>query len=324
MGLRRVEVKCPTQEAARDDEGPAKGRQVGDDHNRNRARPPAHEQAEPLSLTIEICAVRVCVTGLDAALRKRLVDVLRPFVSETEPVPCETLGARVRVWRVPEEGGWRLAPDDYTTQFFDDPHRLIAQLEWLVMVHAHELSSGRALFHGAALARGETVVLLTGDSGAGKTTLTLGLMQRGWLPLTDDVVVVDRETLRISAFPRCFHLDRHTASRVVDRSLLEWLGSTAAGGNEEYARPLRWATQSPSPACLVSVERPADGPSQSSPITFAEAASRLLASTLTNQLSNRERVAVVARMAATARRCVRLTNGDLDGALDLIEAAAAP
>lgn len=289
----------------------------------DQAQPAASEEKTASTpLHLEICGVTVSVEGLDAALRERLADVLNPFVIAPSSPRDEATGARLRVWWVQDENGWRLAPDDYTSQFFGDPQRLVTQLEWQAMVHAHELSAGLALFHGAALARGNDVVLLLGETRAGKTTLTLGLMQRGWLPLTDDVLVVDRESLCISAFPRCFHVSREIAARLADRTLLEWLGNCAAEGEEEYARPVRWAEEARPPTCIVTVERRADGPSECSPISYAEAASRLAASTLANRLGKRERVAVAAHLAAGARRCVRLVNGDLDGALDLIERMA--
>jgi hypothetical protein len=273
------------------------------------------EVAAPLE--VEICGVLVRISGLDAGLRERLAGVLRPFVVSAAGASASV---QVRVWREVELVGWRMAPNDYTTQFYDNPDRLVAQLEWQAMVQAHELSSGMALFHGAALTRGEAVVLLTGRSGTGKTTLTLGLMQRGWLPLTDDVVVVDQRTLRIPEFPRCFHLDAASAATLADRSLLQWLGRIA--GDEEYARPVRRADESRSPTCIVALERRVGCQSTLLPITYAEIAGMLASSALENLLSKRERVAVAARLAAGANTCIKLENGELDSALDLIETAS--
>lgn len=275
-------------------------------------------RAEAAPLWVEICDVPVAIEGLDTTLRARLADLLRPFVRPAGPG-----AAPVRLRAARDGGGWRFVKSAWETHFFDEPDRLLAQLEWQAMAQAQLQSSRWALFHGAALARGEAVVLLVGESGAGKTTLTLALTARGWLPLSDDVVVVDPGSLHLHAFPRCFHVHPSTAATLIDASLLEWLGG--AGGttaDEVYARPTRWADHAPAPSSIVVVERHPFGPSTSAPLPYAEAAYALAASALANQLSQAERVRTAACLVAAAATCTRLHNGDLGGAVDLIEALA--
>jgi hypothetical protein len=47
---------------------------------------------------------------------------------------------------------------------------------------------GIVSFHAAALARGERAILLMGDKGAGKSTLSAALALRGWSVVSDDLV----------------------------------------------------------------------------------------------------------------------------------------
>jgi len=60
------------------------------------------------------------------------------------------------------------------------------------------------LFHGAALrTAGGRGVILAGDSGMGKTTLTLTLLQQGLNFLSDDVAAIGRADGQLYPFPRC-------------------------------------------------------------------------------------------------------------------------
>lgn len=56
--------------------------------------------------------------------------------------------------------------------------------------------------HAAAVAREGRAILLIGDSHAGKSTLALHLLLRGWRFLTDETVLVDPASLSLRPFPR--------------------------------------------------------------------------------------------------------------------------
>jgi hypothetical protein len=191
-------------------------------------------------------------------------------------------------------------------------------LEWRAVSGALGASVGLAAVHAAALTRGEATVLLIAQSGHGKTTLTLGLMERGWGPFADDVTLIDATTLRARVFPRCFHIDKSALARLRERSDLEWPGTLAL-----YARPTHWATQERQPTAIFLVERDARQPTTLTPVTQAEAAGAILGATIRNQVSGSALAQIAVRLAAQARRCARLNNGVLAEALDLIEAASA-
>lgn len=73
---------------------------------------------------------------------------------------------------------------------------------------------GFFLAHAGGIGRGEQCLLLAGDSGAGKTTLTLRNAMRGWDFYGDDMVIVGPHlggTWRAYPFQRPIHLTQRTA-----------------------------------------------------------------------------------------------------------------
>ncbi|HJV25807.1 MAG TPA: hypothetical protein VJ673_08965 [Aromatoleum sp.] len=57
--------------------------------------------------------------------------------------------------------------------------------------------------HAAALYKNSSLVLLIAPSGMGKTTLSLALLDRGYVLATDDVTLFDLEMGQLMPFPRC-------------------------------------------------------------------------------------------------------------------------
>ncbi len=56
--------------------------------------------------------------------------------------------------------------------------------------------------HAGMVAKGDAGVLLLGPAGAGKTTLTLALVDQGWIYGSDDLAPIDAITGRILPFPK--------------------------------------------------------------------------------------------------------------------------
>lgn len=61
-------------------------------------------------------------------------------------------------------------------------------LNWCVAGHAHHY----LMLHAAVLEKNGRAVVLPGDPGAGKSTLTAALMLSGWRLLSDEITLVDR------------------------------------------------------------------------------------------------------------------------------------
>jgi hypothetical protein len=64
------------------------------------------------------------------------------------------------------------------------------------------------ILHAAVVARGEEAVSICGPPGAGKTTLTLGLLKAGLRLLSDDFCPIHKETGLVHPFPRSLWISR--------------------------------------------------------------------------------------------------------------------
>jgi hypothetical protein len=197
---------------------------------------------------------------------------------------------------------------------YGDPHLLLTQLEWHTVTAALETTETYLPLHGAALARDNRAVLLLAESGSGKTTLTLGLMRRGWQPLADDIALIDLQTLAIQPFPRCFHVDDNTRSLAINEDLMEWPGSVRG-----YARPLQWAEGQQRLHAILLVDRCPTCPSRLRGLTLAEAAAAIGNNAIRGRLARSQLAQTAVHMAIGANSGGRLSNGNLEDALDLIE-----
>ncbi len=269
---------------------------------------------EPLNCWIAGSLVRI--EGLPPPLRGRLERLMGRLTASPASAPTEP-ALHLRVTRR-GRGDWIAQSGDGEPEAFHTLFQLLTHLEWCAVTGALNATSGLAAVHGATLTLGEATVLLLARSGHGKTTLTLGLMERGWEPMSDDITLIDVATLRALAFPRCFHIDSTTRIRLRERSDLEWPGTLAL-----YVRPKHWAEEERQPTVIILVERDPSQPATLLPVTQAEAAGAILGATVHNQLSGSELARVAVRLASQARGCYRLNNGVLAEALDLIEAASA-
>jgi ABC-type thiamine transport system ATPase subunit len=61
-------------------------------------------------------------------------------------------------------------------------------LNWCVAGHAHHY----LMLHAAVLEKNGRAVVLPGDPGAGKSTLTAALMLDGWRLLSDEITLINR------------------------------------------------------------------------------------------------------------------------------------
>lgn len=267
--------------------------------------------SQPRSFTLGVGHVQVRIEGLPTMLRSRLRALLAPFVTRGKGAPA----ARIVVREVASTGGWSVVCEGQPDRGFNDSEALLKYLEWLGLTQAVGAITDRVAIHAAALTRGPSTLVLLGKSGEGKTTLTLGLMSRGWLPLADDLVLVDPATLAIQAFPRCFHLDDATRAMFADQVSLEWPGKL-----EGYARPTEWAAGGKAATTIVLANRCPTCMAARFPLMQAEGAGALLAEAAAVRVSASEVAATAARMAAQAT-CFRLKNGPLEGSLNLIERA---
>jgi hypothetical protein len=116
--------------------------------------------------------LRVAESGRRALYRDRLLD-LNPALVHT-PDGCEVI----------------------------EPRLLSAYLELLLLNAALERMPGLVAAHAAVVARGNRAAWICGESGAGKTTLTLALLRSGCAYLSDEVALLDLSSRRAHPYPR--------------------------------------------------------------------------------------------------------------------------
>lgn len=222
------------------------------------------------------------------------------------------------------DGLWELHVDGVRThQAATLEHALLA-LEWQVVQACLARTANRFHLHGAALAdpTGRLTVLVLGESGAGKTTLTLALIARGFKPFADDVVLLDPETMVPERFPRAFHID-DTTRRLVSPLFLS-LGDSAGASSWEhtglpdgFCLPLTWAeTPVPVGAIVLPLSHGAPEPVFERQ-SVADAAIKLLSYSTTLEHDPALALKSVARLTAVAP-CFTLRGGPLATTADAV------
>lgn len=81
------------------------------------------------------------------------------------------------------------------------PNEVLPYLSTLVFVRACEALNERLLFHAAVLGRGGEAVVFPAEAGSGKSTLAASLAARGYRYLSDELAVLDLDSLKITPLP---------------------------------------------------------------------------------------------------------------------------
>ena len=229
--------------------------------------------------------------------------------SEEDPPRFDLIESPTGTWQVRVAGEPVHEGDNLTAA--------MGLLEWRVVTAALVRRSDLFHLHGASLClpTERTGLVLVGGSGRGKTTLTMGLMLRGFVPFADDVTLMEPGTLELRAFRRAFHIDEHTWS------LLEPLGGPSgdpSDGPDGYFSPPQWAEQ-PAPVrwVLLPEYRPNQTP-ELIPLTPTELAAALVGQTISLGGSSRMALSTAARITAQAKG-YRFLCGDLDASVAAVQ-----
>ena len=96
-------------------------------------------------------------------------------------------------------------------------------MNWCIAGQAHHY----LLLHAAVLERNGLAVVLPGDPGAGKSTLTAALMLSGWRLLSDELTMIDRDDGRIVPLARPVSLKNRSIDVIRRFDRLAVFGDTA-------------------------------------------------------------------------------------------------
>lgn len=124
----------------------------------------------------------------DVEIRRDRVD----FASETDGIRVDAGSARFLIC-----DGWNIRVDAKD----DVPDALLEVYLLGSCMGAVQYQRGGLLLHGSCVAREGKCILLTGNSGVGKSTLAREFLSRGWQLLTDDVASVLRREGRYFVQP---------------------------------------------------------------------------------------------------------------------------
>ena len=146
------------------------------------------------------CAFTVhCADDETATLLDMVFGALR-IASEA---PSAAVAATYRVDRGGSWPGYRIRDGDGGTTTLADADALLFHLDKSLTMALQRRRSDLYFLHAAAVAMGNRVALLPAPSGTGKSTLTVGLLERGFDYLSDELAPIHlAHASRISLRPR--------------------------------------------------------------------------------------------------------------------------
>jgi hypothetical protein len=157
----------------------------------------------------------------------------------------------------PTEDGLRLDRDGASRYQGNSDAAAAATLLEAVLYDLADYSRGGLVFHAAAVVRDGRTMLLPGQTGAGKTTLTSWLLSKGLRYQSDELAFIASGSLAVSGLPRPLNVKRQATG------ILE----TELGVDTLVPDVMRTPAASLVPVRLLSPEGPA-GPAELGEIVF--------------------------------------------------------
>lgn len=121
-------------------------------------------------------------------------------------------------------------------------------MNWCIAVTAHYY----LMLHAAVLERGGRALIMPGDPGAGKSTLTAALMLSGWRLLSDEIALVDRDNGLLRGIARPVSLKNASIDTIREFAPDAVLGETAHDTHKGSVAHLR-----PTAESVLRVNEPA-------------------------------------------------------------------
>jgi hypothetical protein len=87
--------------------------------------------------------------------------------------------------------------------------KIVYALEWQIVSDLIRQNKSILKFHAASLSVNGNGYLFIGDSGTGKTSLSISLLQNGWNFLSDEFGLLDPESFELLPFPRNLIIKPH-------------------------------------------------------------------------------------------------------------------
>jgi hypothetical protein len=199
----------------------------------------------------------------------------------------------------------------------DDTIRLLDSLEWAIMTGILQNTRHLVQLHAAGVDVDGQALLFVGPSGAGKTSLVLSLLLKGWKCLSDEVILVEPGTNRVMPLPRSFHIHSRTLNLFSELSATEHESTSMDNRGKIRFDPAtvlsEWVASSSAPAWVIfPCYRPGNC-NDLIPIGETEAMTLLIGQTI-NLLDHGERGLETLMELVRNCRCFRFNTGDIQGA----------
>jgi len=104
---------------------------------------------------------------------------------------------------------YKIVRNQEVTIVCHDPGLFVFNLEKDITIEIQHLCNELFFMHGAALEKNNELLLLTGRSGAGKSTTTWGLLNNGFNYLSDELAPINLDTMQVSPYPHAVCLKKH-------------------------------------------------------------------------------------------------------------------
>ena len=168
------------------------------------------------------------------------------------------------------------------------------------------LQRGIESLHASAVAIDGRAIILVGDSGYGKSTLTAALLQRGAQLVTDDLLVLNEKNGALHVTPGAFRLK--LAPETAAQLGVTWPGVPMADGGGKYVYLLDAAqcVTEDVPVADIVLLAPVAERAIREPVSLAEATRALLAATFNPLHTEPPRLAMLLRNAEKTARGTRI------------------
>lgn len=202
--------------------------------------------------------------GVPEEVRPDLKAVLQGFPRASGPPDVD--------FAVEQNGDGGLILGDGQGARWDLEEPVSSNIEYRLINTAIERARDRWVLHAGAVAAPRGTCLLVGESGAGKTSLTLWLWASGLTLVTDDLCPIAHETLSAETFPRSLHMDCVYSPRLLEKIPPR----PASFPTDYYPFPGQAGVAPPPVTDLLVIERGPDPRGELTPLGQSEAAHHLL------------------------------------------------